>query len=408
MNCTDDFDCPVAFSCDVDKTCTCNIWFNWQGEKCTEPGAATWFIFSFASLYALAGFGLFLLISKQLMAVTRAVGKHKIGHLFKRRNTVILAHALNALAFASFALWHVFYFLEAAEPETSTLAARLAGPEIIRTSTWAVVTRFFIVSTQVCATLATLHLSIAWVEVGYRVDTFSKEKLRKMQRALSLLEILFVLTMCAISLTGQLELAAAVIIPFILVLVALILIGRSRLVKLLAQAVAMVDPSDVENGSAFNSQASTKPVPDNNEFADDPFSRKRKLQGSQARQAIQQIRTCSFHIALSLILIVISGTLFSLMTWVPENSWKGLRTPSGASVVTYTVNLIPLALLYLLCSIFWYTRASVQKIIESSVEGSANPGTATDFQTRDYFGYQNSSVGHVTETNFQSHLEALD
>ncbi len=401
-NCSDDFDCPVAFMCDVNKQCSCNIWFDWQGKDCTEPGEATWFIYVFSTLYAVAGLVGFLWIFKQIVSVAR-----KDTSILTRRNTVVLAHGLNGLAFAAFGAWHVFYFLEAYTPESTTLSIRLAGPEFNRTSTWAVVTRTFIVSTQIIATLATLHLSMAWVDVGYKADTLSKEKRKSMKIILTCLEVLFIMTMVGISFTGQLELAAIVISPFVAILVILILVGRSKLVHQLSKAVALVDPSDMESSSDFNDAASTKPVPDANKFADDPFSRRRQLQGSKARHEMQRIRTSSFHIALSLIIIIGSGIAFFMMTWLPKDSWKGLRTPNGASLVTYTVNSIPLGLLYLLCAIHWYTRVSVTKIIGSTNVNKRNTGrlsssAMTGFPTQEYFGYD-SSVGHETH-NFQSHL----
>ncbi len=370
-NCTSDYDCnATGYVCyvnvtwkndlaapplDQPKFCACSSWYGWGGEDCTSFSAMSWI--------QVAGDGVVLLLATALGVV---LWYDVLQMLLKRQmgwNSTSLTLVSTALGLQALFAWRLLTLIILLSPRKYDFTE--IGSEKI--NVLSIPMRPFIVITQVFAVVASLNVSVMWIEMAYRAQHMKARAItgvRHYRHAVYSTEAIFFVVQAACAALGMWSFSALLALPFILAVAVTFIIGRHKMMEVLNVALktaAKSTASDTESNPTKTTASSSK----------------EKSVEERTRRAMLAVQRVSLHVIIALCLLLAFSFLYTVLTLITAAGWKEFVRPNTISPVMICQTFIPLCLLYAFGAIALYTHRSARKLYRragSSYEQS-EPGT---------------------------------
>jgi hypothetical protein len=371
-NCTSDSDCnATGYVCYGSVTwkddlaapplgqpqfCACSSWYGWGGEDCTSFSAMSWI--------QAVGDGSVLLVATALGAVLwfdvlQMLLKRQMGWNSTSMTLVATVLGVNAL-FA----WRLLTLATLLSPRKYDYTEY--GSEKI--NVLSVIMRPFVLLTEVLAVVASLNVSVMWIEMAYRAEHMKARAItgvRHYRYAVYSTEAIFFVVMGACAALGEWALSALLALPFLLAISLTFIIGRRKMMAVLDDALrtAKSTASDAESNTAKATASSSK----------------EKSVVERTRRAMLAVQRVSLHVVIALSLLIAVTLIYTALTFINAAAgWKEFVRPNTISLLMLCQTLIPLCLLYAFGAIALYTHRSARKLYRragSSHNEQSEPGT---------------------------------
>jgi hypothetical protein len=392
-NCTSDSDCnETGYVCYGSVTwkhelappplgqphfCACSSWYGWGGEECTSFSAMSWIM--------AAGDGVVLLVATALGVV---LWFDVLQMLLKRQmgwNSTSLTLVSTVLGVNALFMWRLITLVVLLSPRKYDYTE--LGSEKI--NFLSVLMRPFILLSEVFAVVASLNVSVMWIEMAYRAEHMKARAItgvRHYRYVVYSTEALFFVVMGACAALGMWALSGLLALPFLLAVAVTFIVGRLKMMAVLDVALktAKSTASDVESSSAKATASSSKD----------------KSVVERTRRAMLAVQRVSLHVVIALCLLILVTLNYTALTFINAAAgWKEFVRPNTISLLMVSQVCIPLCLLYALGAIALYTHRSARKLYRragSSHHEQSEPGTnsKSDVQMTNYSPGNLSSFHH--------------
>jgi hypothetical protein len=379
VTCASDFDCAVSELCYVNVSwdeasasagrCYCNTWFGWvrdpQDGSCALVSAP--FVFSVVDSCLLI---LFLL--RYLWVPVRDL--YLAARAGVRINASVGTHVQCLLAGVSFLGWIVTFMAETVSPSIQT-ASYATEDHKIRHSTLSTLTLAFLAATQFLVLLATLSVSMIWVETADAVKRFSASPkfVLRYRVAVVTVEALFLVIVTVGAVTNSQMLTAGATGPFMLFGALFYLFGSRRLLQPLREGLRYVQSEP--NGKNGLTDASLRPVPGSDvESAEGSASQRPAAQRIQ--DVITSISRCAVQVVVCL-LVLLAAIVGWTVIYLERSGWQHYAPPGQIGLVNLLLAVIVWTMALIWRAVLVFTHRQTKNIYRTRAQTNTNAPPVT-------------------------------
>lgn len=383
VTCASDFDCAVSELCYANVSwhaasasagrCYCNTWFGWvrdpQDGSCALLSAPLVFTMVDSCLLVLLLLRYLWLPVRDLYLAARAG---------VRMSASVGTHVQCLLAGVSFLGWIVSYMAETVSPSIQT--AGYATEEYkIRHSTASTLTMAFLATTQFLVLLATLSVSMIWVETADAVKRFSASPkfVLRYRVAVVAAEALFFAIVVVGATTNNMLLTTGATVPFMLFTALFYLFGSHRLLEPLREGLRFVQSEPRSKDGVTD--ASLRPVPGSDvESAEGSASQRPAARRIQ--DVITSISRCAVQVVVCLLVL-----LAALVGWTvifrDRSGWAEYAPPGQFGVLNVLLSVIVWSMALIWRAVLVFTHRQTKNIYRTRAQTNSNEPPVTMMNT---------------------------
>jgi hypothetical protein len=377
--CASDFECTVSELCYVNVSwdaasasagrCYCNTWFGWvrdpQDGSCALLSAPLVFTVADSCLLVLFLLRYLWLPVRDLYLAARAG---------VRMNASVGTHVQCLLAGVSFLGWIVAYMVETVSPSFQTVGYATEDYKI-RHSTVSTLTVSFLATTQFLVLLATLSVSMIWVETADAVKRFSASPkfVLRYRVAVVTIEALFLAIVITGAATSNMLLSSGATVPFMLFTALFYLFGSHRLLQPLREGLRYVRSES--NGKNALTDASLRPAPGSDvESAEGTASQQPAAQRIQ--DVITSISRCAVQVVLCL-LVLLSALVGWTVIFHTGSGWVDYAPPGQFGILNILLTVIVWTMALIWRAVLVFTHRQTKNIYRTRAQTNTNAPPAT-------------------------------
>jgi len=277
--CSGDFECPSTELCfvgvswlpqNVSSLCACSTFYGWRGPTCESPGTQTLFLLVIASGILVAALMGFIYAIRAMRRLWEASPSMRA--LRKNPSCATLIYVFSSLL--SVIAWRLSTIVVLTSPEKNDLALSVSDEKLHR---GIVAENSFKALAMIFATLASLNVSLVWIHVARksaRMVRVEPNQWGNFDKAVYAFEILFVAVLIVGATRARTALAAALALPFLLIIAISYAWGlreMRQLLVLLGQSVeiqSVIDETPREGSYVSPPYSESLSMPASPEWAD--------------------------------------------------------------------------------------------------------------------------------------------
>ncbi|GBG28011.1 Hypothetical Protein FCC1311_042342 [Hondaea fermentalgiana] len=303
--------CAAPYVCYVNASwndgvslCTCSLWFGWHGEECLELGGPSYYLLASAGVQGIAAF-------VGLLAAIDACAK-SVRHFGVQANVQAVTLLFSMTAQMLLVTWRAIVMAIVLTPQYHNLEATSNSSG--RTHALVPYERLFIASFMCFGTLGLLNVSLVWVQVALRSHHVTQKVtsgLTSYRRTVYAFETIFVAGLVGLNVAGMTAAITIFSAPFILFMIVTFTFGANKMSEL--AAIFKSGPDVLEGDSRGSEHLHSIAM--------------------RYKRIVSFVKSTARRIVLFLSLALLSGILYTALTFVGQRSVLFPNAPVHAVVV---------------------------------------------------------------------------
>jgi hypothetical protein len=382
VTCAIDFDCAVDELCYANVSwdaasasagrCYCNTWFGWvrdpQDGSCALLSAPFVFTVVDSSLLVL------VLLRYLWMPVCDLYLAARAG---VRMSASVGTHVQCLLAGVAFLAWVVSYMVETVSPSIQTIG--YAAEEYkIRHSTVSTLTASFLATTQFMVLLATLSVSMIWVETADAVKGFSASPsaspkfVLRYRVSVVTVEVIFLAIVVVGAVTNNMIFTTGATGPFMLLTALFYLFGSHRLLEPLREALRFIQSEEGSKGGVTD--ASLRPLP-GSDVGSAESSASQRPTAQRLQHVIASISRCAIQVVVCL-LVLLSALVGWTVIFQTGSGWAEYAPPGRFGVLNVLLTVIVWTMVLIWRAVLVFTHRQTVATTKNIYRTRAQTSTA--------------------------------